>query len=71
MSINSSTITSQTGGVFENGDVIYYTIKIEQKENDEVVWKKTIKTNEVTLIRLRSLNNLHMSEDRIDDSSLY
>ena len=71
MAINSSTITSHTGGVFENGDVIYYTIKIEQKENDEVLWEKTIKTNEVTLKGLKNLNNTHKAEDSIYNSSLY
>ena len=59
MSINSSTITSHTGGIFENGDMIYYTIKIEQKENNEVLWEKTIKTNEVILRELRTLNSIN------------
>jgi hypothetical protein len=60
MSLNSSIIMSQTGGQFQNGDVIYYTIKIDQRKRNEetreieIIWEKTITTNHVALRGLRS-----------------
>lgn len=53
MSQNSSIITSWTGGDFENGDVIFYEIKIDEKRNKEVVWEKIIVTNRVVLQGLK------------------
>jgi hypothetical protein len=71
MSVNSLLITSRTGGGFENGDVIYYTIKIEQKKNDEIVWEKTIKTNEVVLRVLQNKNNAPGLKDSGVNSSQF
>jgi hypothetical protein len=71
MSQNSSMITSQTGGVFEDGDVIYYTIKIEQKKNDEIVWEKTVKTNQVVLRGLRKRNIVPVPGDSKENSGRF
>jgi len=53
MSQNSSIITSWTGGGFENGDVIFYEIRIDEKRNKEVVWERVVRTNEVVLEGLK------------------
>jgi len=53
MSQNSSIITSWTGGEFENGDVIFYKIKIDERRDKEVVWEKIIVTNRVVLQGLK------------------
>lgn len=53
MSQNSSIITSWTGGEFENGDVICYAIKIDERKNKEIVWEKIIVTNRVVLQGLK------------------
>jgi len=58
MSLNSSIIISQTGGKFENGDVIYYTIKIEEKKKEEIVWEKIITTNQLVLKELQNRHNV-------------
>jgi hypothetical protein len=71
MSLNSSIVTSQTGGVFQDGDAIYYTIKIEQKKDNEVVWEKTIKTNQVVLGKLRKLSGYQSTPDSREDSSKF
>lgn len=71
MSQNSSLITSRTGGGFVNGDVIYYTIKIEQKKNDEIIWEKTIKTNQVVLRGLREKNTVPGLNDSGVNSSRF
>jgi hypothetical protein len=61
MSQNSSLITSRTGGEFNNGDEIYYSINISEKKNHELVWEKVIETNHVFLQRLRSSNNVGLA----------
>jgi len=53
MSVNSSTITSRTGGKYENGDVIFYEMKVQEKTRQGVVWETIIATNEVVLQGLR------------------
>jgi len=49
MSQNNNPITSRTGGQFRNGDVLRYEIKLEQKVKNEVIWSRTLKTNEIVL----------------------
>jgi hypothetical protein len=54
MSQNSSIITSWTGGAFENSDVVFYQIKIDEKRNKQVVWERVVTTNEVVLEGLKA-----------------
>ncbi len=47
MSVNNSTITSRIGGVVKNGDVLQYEVKMSQEVDKQVVWEKTIWSNQV------------------------
>ena len=70
MSQNSSIVTSQTGGSFNNGDEIYYSIKIAEKKKEEIIWEKVIETNHVVLQGLRVRNNIGKSSYSQTNSDL-
>ena len=40
--------------------MIYYTIKIEEKKKEEIVWEKIITTNQVVLKGLQNRHNVHL-----------
>ncbi len=47
--INENLLIDPASEDYINGDVIYYTIKIEEKYKEKIVWEKTVKTNQVVL----------------------
>ncbi len=67
MSQNSSIITSLTGGKYINGDVIYYSIKIEEKDKEKIVWEKTVKTNQVVLRGLENRHNVPVLKNNVEN----
>ena len=69
MSQNSSIITSRIGGELENGDVIFYKIKIDERRDKKVVWEKVIATNEVVLQGLKEKYDAAEKVDSWEDLS--
>ena len=59
MSQNSSVITSRIGGLVNNGDVLYYMIKIRQNTPQGKNWEKMVKTNEIVAHGLKQLVEIH------------
>lgn len=47
MVINNSTITSRTGGVVKNGDVVQYKVLLQQFQGEELLWQTNLYTNKV------------------------
>jgi hypothetical protein len=53
MSLSDSTITSRTGGPFNNGDIVQYQIRMHHEVDEEVVWTRTLWTNRVVVEGLK------------------
>ncbi|HUT28448.1 MAG TPA: hypothetical protein VMX13_01555 [Sedimentisphaerales bacterium] len=53
LSINSSIITSWAGGSFDNNDMVFYEIKIEEIMEEKAVWERLLRTNEVLVRGLK------------------